>query len=170
MGAMSWAQDLLGFGGAEEVSSAGPASLDQARFGYSPELVGNLKGDHAYLLRRYREIEQLALKGELVAIPMALAGFKNKFDLHLLNENLQFYCHLEQRSARRPSDLARIKEFRTEMNTIARVVVNFVKKYRLEGVSPAGVQAFLNELRAVGAALMQRIEREEKDLYPLYAP
>lgn len=170
MGAMSWAQDLLGFGGAEEVSSAGPASLDKARFGYSKELIGNLKGDHAYLLRRYREIEQLAQKGELAAIPMALAGFKNKFDLHILNENLQFYCHLEHSLARRPGDLARIKEFRTEMNAIARAVVNVVKKYRLEGVRPETVPAFLAELRAVGAALMQRIEREEKDLYPLYAP
>jgi hypothetical protein len=170
MGAMSWAQDLLGFGGGNEGAASGPETLDQARFGYSPELVGNLKGDHAYLLRRYQEIERLALKGELAAIPMALAGFKNKFDLHLLNENLQFYCHLEQRSARRPADLARIREFRTEMNAIARAVVNFVKKYRLEGVRPETVQAFLGDLRAVGAALVQRIAREEKDLYPLYAP
>ena len=170
MGAMSWAQDLLGFGGGDDSAAAAPAALDQARFGYSPELIGSLTGDHADLLRRYRELEQLAHRGQHATIPMALAGFKNKFDLHVLNENLQFYCHLEQRLARRAGDLARLKGFRLEMNAIARSVVNFVKKYRVEGVRPDNVQAFLIELRGVGLQLVQRLEREEKDLYPLYAP
>jgi hypothetical protein len=167
MGAMSWAQDLLGLG---EREAGGPAALDQARFGYSPELIGNLVGDHADLLRRHAEIEQLALRSQYGALPMALSGFKNKFDVHVLNENLQFYCHVEERLARRPRDLAMIKEFRTEMNAIARGVVNFVKKYRAEGVGAGNRDAFLADLRAVGGLLLQRVQREEKELYPLYAP
>jgi hypothetical protein len=56
------------------------------------------------------------------------------------------------------------------MNSIARAVVNFVKKYRSEGVSGQTVADFLVELRQVGALLLKRIEREEKELYALYRP
>jgi regulator of sigma D len=171
VGAMSWAQNWLGFADGETASTpSGRVALDKARFGYSAELIDGLKDDHADLVRRYGEIEQLALKGTYGAIPMALAGFKNKLDVHLLHENLQFYCYLEQRLARRADSLALIKEFRGEMNAIARAVVNFVKKYRAEGVSAANSQAFLAELREMGALLAQRVEREEKDLYTLYRP
>lgn len=170
MGAMSWAQDWLGLGDNDEAKAPAPAALDNARFGYSPELIGNLKDDHADLLRRHGELEQLAVKGQYGAIPMALSGFKNKFDLHILHENLQFYCHVEERLARRGAELAVVREFRTEMNGLARGVVNFVKKYRAEGVRQQNRDAFLVELRSVGGMLGHRVEREEKNLYPLYAP
>ena len=169
MGAMSWAQDLLGLGGGDAAAPA-PAALDQARFGYSPELIGNLQGDHADLLRRHAELGQLAQAGQYGSIPMALSGFKNKFDVHILHENLQFYCHVEERLARRPRELALVKEFRAEMNAIARAVVNFVKKYRAEGVRQSNRDAFVADLRAVGQQLALRVQREEKELYPLYAP
>jgi len=166
---MSWAQDLLGLGGSD-AGAAAPAALDQARFGYSPELVGSLKGDHADLLRRHAELGQLAQSGQYGSIPMVLSGFKNKFDVHILHENLQFYCHVEERLARRPKDLARVKEFRIEMNAIGRAVVTFVKKYRAEGVRQSNSDAFVADLRAVGQLLAQRVQREEQELYPLYAP
>lgn len=169
MGAMAWAQQWLGMGAGEVETSAQPG-LEHARFGYSPELIDGLKGDHADLLRRYGDIEQLALKGQYAALPMALAGFKNKFDVHVLHENLQFYCYLEQRLARDADTLTLIKDFRSEMNAIARGVVNFVKKYRTVGVQPGNGAEFLAELRSVGALLVQRVEREEKDLYTLYRP
>jgi hypothetical protein len=169
MGAMSWAQELLGIGGKDGRAEA-PAALDQARFGYSSELIGSLQGDHADLLRRHGDIERLVQAGQYGAIPMALSGFKNKFDVHILHENLQFYCHVEERMARRAKDLAVIKEFRSEMNAVARGVVNFVKKYRTEGVRPSNRDAFVADLRAVGQQLALRVQREEQELYPLYAP
>lgn len=171
VGAMAWAQNWLGFAGGETDSTlSGRVALDKARFGYSAELIAGLKDDHTDLVRRHREIEQLALKGQYGAIPLALAGFKNKLDVHLLHENLQFYCYLEQRLSRQADSLALIKEFRAEMNAIARAVVNFVKKYRAEGVGVANHPAFMAELREMGALLARRVEREEKDLYTLYRP
>ena len=108
--------------------------------------------------------------GRYTALPAALAGFKSRFDLHILNENLHFYCFVEERSTSRPEDQDMIRGFRSEMNAIARAVVNFVKKYRSEGVSAESAPEFLVELRQIGALLLNRIEREEKDLYTLYRP
>jgi hypothetical protein len=173
MGALSWAQSWFVSGRSKDDSGTVPSAKavqDKSRFHYSPDLIASLKGDHAELLRLYGEIEKMAIAGRFATIPGALAAFKSKFDVHILNENLHFYCYVEQRLGRRPDDLQLMRDFRTDMNTIARDVVNFVKAYRTYGVRPSTGDEFLAELRAVGALLVQRVEREEKDLYALYQP
>jgi hypothetical protein len=87
-----------------------------------------------------------------------------------LTENVKLYCYLEQNLARRPSALRTIREFRREMNVVARGVVNFARKHQQGGVSNASLGSFLVELREVGALLGQRVRREEQELYTLYAP
>lgn len=145
------------------------AAQEHSRFNYSPELIPGLKGDHAELLKQYGEIERMAVSRTYGAIPAALADFKEKLDVHLLNENLHFYCYVEER-ARDAHQRELIKRFRSEMNAIARGALNFVKTYRQAGVHPANGQTFLTELRQVGALLVKRIEAEEKQLYALYQP
>lgn len=142
---------------------------DESRFRYSPALIPGLKDDHQGLLKQYGAIERMANEGDHAMIPGALAEFKEAFDLHILHENLHFYCYLEEHS----KDLQQrelIKSFRGEMNAIARGVVNFVKTWRGSGVSARTGQQFLTELRQVGLLLVRRIEREEQDLYTLYQP
>lgn len=171
MGAMTWALGWFGWGRKDEgLAPSLRAVQDKSRFHYSPELIGALKGDHGQLLQQYGEIERMAVHGQHAGLPLALAAFKAKFDVHVLNENLHFYCYLEHTLGRNPADLQLIQDFRTEMNTIARGVVNFVKKYRVAGVRQANARDFLTELRAVGALLAQRIQREEHDLHTLYRP
>ena len=141
---------------------------DHSRYNHSPKLVASLEADHAELLRLHHEVERLATQGHYAALPTALAAFRSKFDLHILDENLNFYGYVEERAAGRPEDQDLVRGFRSEMNAIARAVVNFIKKYRSLGVQPATVQEFLLELRQIGLLLLKRIEREEKELYPLY--
>jgi hypothetical protein len=154
----------LGFGGTPK------ASRDHSRFNFSPSLVSSLKGDHGELLKLHGELGRLAAEARFTAIPATLAAFKSKFDLHVLNENLHFYCYVEEKATERPDDQDMIRGFRSEMNAIARAVVNFVKKYRSEGVRGETAPDFLVELRQVGALLLKRIEREERELYTLYRP
>jgi len=142
---------------------------EHSRFNYSPSLIPGLKGDHGELLKLYTEIERMGVEGRYGPIPAALGTFKAKFDVHLLNENLNFYCYIEER-AKNAEDQELIKSFRSEMNAIARGVVNFVKRYRMSGVRAVNAQDFLTELHEVGALLVRRIEREEKELYALYRP
>jgi hypothetical protein len=164
MEALARAWHWLGFGGTPR------ASRDHSRFNYSPSLVSSLKGDHSELITLHGEVTRLAADARYTAIPAALAAFKSKFDMHTLNENLHFYRFVEEKAAARPDDLDMIRGFRSEMNSIARAVVNFVKKYRSEGVSAQTAPDFLVEARQVGALLLKRIEREEKELYLLYRP
>ena len=63
-----------------------------------------------------------------------------------------------------------IRDFRREMNGIARAVVDFVKKYHMYEFDEYTRRSFLKEYAAVGGLLAQRIQREESNLYPLYQP
>ena len=110
----------------------------------------------------------MAVEGRYANIAAALSAFKAKFDLHILEENLHFYCYIEEKLSARAESQALIKTFRSEMNAIARGVVNFIKKYRMAGVRLSNGKEFLTELRQFGALLVQRIGREENDLYTLY--
>lgn len=154
----------LGFG------TPPPPTRDHARYNHSAKLVPGLESDHGELLKLHHEIERLAEKGSYAALPAALAAYRSKFDLHVLSENLNLYGYLEEKAAGRPEDQELVRGFRSEMNAIARAVVNFIKKYRSMGVDAATVHDFLVELRQVGLLLIKRIEREEKELYPLYRP
>lgn len=164
MEALARAWHWLGFGGTPK------GSRDHSRFNFSPGLIASLKGDHGELLKQHGELTRLAAEGRYTALPAALAAFKSRFDLHVLNENLHFYGFVEEKSQGRTDDQDMIRGFRSEMNAIARAVVNFVKKYRSEGVDARTVAEFLVELRQVGALMLKRIEREEKELYVLYRP
>jgi hypothetical protein len=172
MGVLSWAQHWLGAGGAHDDGAAPSAKVvqDPSRFRFSPHLIASLEADHVELLRQYAAIEKMALSGRLATIPPALSAFKARFDVHVLNENLHFYCYVEQKARGQPDSLALIQGFRNDMNALARGVVNFVKKYRTVGVRPINSAEFLEELRAVGQLLVQRVEHEEHELYTLYQP
>ena len=163
MTALAWVRSWLGF---DEPSQA----RDEQRIGYSPDLIAHLKHDHAGLLKLYGQLEALAVTGRFAEIAPALKLFKSKFELHILTENVKFYCYLEENLGRRPAALRTIREFRREMNAIARNVVGFARKHQEGGVTGANGAAFLAELREVGALLGKRVEREEQELYVLYAP
>ena len=165
MAAMAWVRNWFGLGDEASLKQV----QDEHRIQYSPELIGTLKDDHAGLLRLYSEIEALATDRRFAEIALALRRFKSKFELHILTENVKFYCYVEERLGRRPAELRVIREFRREMNTIARSVTNFVRQYQESGVAAANGAAFLADLRQVGALLAQRVQREEQDLYTLYA-
>ncbi|MGH8461933.1 MAG: hemerythrin domain-containing protein [Stenotrophobium sp.] len=140
------------------------------RISYSPTLVGSLKDDHEELLATYGEIATLLRTERYDEISNHLRDFKNQLDVHLLNENLRFYCYLEEHLAGSPNELEIIKDFRRDMNEISRIVVSFLRKYRMAGVSSANRETFGSEYREIGAALTSRIVREESGLYSLYKP
>lgn len=163
--ASAWMRHWFGSGSTPAAKGAG-----QPPIRYSPQLLPGLLHDHRELLAVYAEIERMAVDGRCATLTGALAGFKSRFDLHVLNENLHFYGYLEERLGRRTELLAQVKQWRAEMGVISRGVAKFVRKYDEAGVRPANVASFLEELRALGAQLKQRLEREEKEFYPLYRP
>ena len=134
---------------------------------YDPTLIERLKGDHEDLVALYQRIGTLLEAGQFGDIRSELVNFKTRFEAHILTENVRFYVYLEQHLPD-AHDMDLMRDFRREMNTIARGVVDFVKKYQFAAFDTAVREQFVNDYSAVGALLAQRIEREESNLYPLY--
>lgn len=145
------------------VAAHGPRAI-----AYDAALVPALKRDHGDLVRLFTEIGDLAMERRYAAVPAMLTTFKTHFEGHLIAENVRFYNYVENSMQDDPENLMLIRSFRREMNTIARGVVDFVKKYQINHFDQRTHEAFLDDYRAVGALLAQRIEREESSLYPLY--
>lgn len=137
---------------------------------YDAELLPELRDDHEELLETYGQVSDLLGKGHFDEIPEALEVFKRRLEGHLLTENVRFYNYVEQQLTDDPVDMDLIRDFRQEMNGIARTVSAFLKKYISNGVGTWNFNAFRKEYRAIGEALQDRIQREEQDLYPLYVP
>lgn len=137
---------------------------------FDSRLIESLKHDHAELVHLFDQIGRVAEQHRCHELPAMLVAFKTRLEGHLIAENVRFYNYVEHSLQGDDEDLALIRSFRREMNTIARGVVDFVKKHQRGPFDDRMRHLFLIDYRAVGALLTQRIEREESSLYPLYQP
>lgn len=138
---------------------------------YDPGLVDSLKRDHDGLVTLFQRIGKLLQDGHSDEIRGELVNFKTRLEAHILTENVRFYTYLEQSLREDAHNAELMRDFRREMNTIARGAVNFIKKYQAPGAFDAELRdAFAKDYDAVGELLTQRIQREESSLYPLYRP
>lgn len=171
---MAVIRNLFRAADSEEQKGEETATVDYSRkprqIQYDSKLVPQLQEDHVELLTTYKRVNVLLNDGRFEEIPPALKQFKRRLEGHLLTENVRFYNYVEQQLAEDPVNIDIIHDFRKEMNSIARTVVGFLKKYITSGVSSSNFQAFRKEYEAIGEALQDRIEREERDLYALYEP
>ncbi len=152
---------------AERYAMAGVASPD--RIGYDPKLVPSLQRDHAELGGIYHRIGELhEAGGNYDEIRALLINFKSRLEAHLLTENVLFYNYLEQNLPDDSGNNQVMRDFRREMNQIARQVIDFVKRYQSCDFNAAERARFTSDHAAVGRILEQRLDREENNLYPLY--
>lgn len=151
------------------VAPRSPSAMPAARIPrYDSSLIHSLKHDHHNLVEMFEQIGRLAEMGRFRELPATLVAFKTALESHVISENVRFYNYVENSLAGDDENLALIRSFRREMNTIAKGVVEFVKKYHRYDFDEGTRQAFLKEYAAVGGLLAQRIQREESNLYPLY--
>ena len=138
---------------------------------YDQALLDSLLRDHVELGALYQRIGKLMQEGQYDEIRAELVNFKTRLEAHILTENVRFYTYLEQSLSDDAHNAEMMRDFRREMNTIARSVVTFVKKYQISGTFDASLQAaFARDYQSVGELLKQRLGREESSLYPLYQP
>ncbi len=137
---------------------------------YDPSLVESLEKDHRELVALFKEIGQCAKLDEYGDVPALLLSFKTRLEAHLIAENVRFYNYVENTLQDDAENSMLIRSFRREMNSIARGVVDFVKKYQVASFDARGRAEFMEDYSTVGGLLTQRIEREENSLYPLYQP
>ena len=142
---------------------------DQPYLEYSAELISNLKGEHQQLVTLYVGIQDLFERQQYQNVVEQLSKFKEDFSLHLMQENVKFYAYLENNLAEESDELQTIKTYRKDMNQIAHVVVRILKKWTTQNsLNESTASEFLQEYKAIGGALVQRIPDEEQHLYTLY--
>lgn len=165
-------QRLLGRNDRNESSSPRAIAVatppTRERISYDQGLIGALKHDHVDLAVLFQRIGSISRTGDAEDIRHALASFKARFEAHLLTENVRFYTYLEQSLGGDAHNAEVMREFRRDMNTIARSVVTFVKRYQNATFEPFERAQFAQEHEAVGKVLSQRLDNEENSLYPLY--
>lgn len=137
---------------------------------YSPELVERLVRDHRLMLERFGAIREAAHAGRFDEVVPLLERFRVDLHAHLLVENVRLYVYLEHTLADDPVSHALMHEFRHDMDEIGKKVIAFLARYVRLGEDPTLAASFAADLERVGAVLVDRIQREEDTLYPLYAP
>ncbi len=137
---------------------------------YHPDLVAELKREHQTLLGLFAPIQAAFKAGELQTVVQHLESFRVGIQSHLLKENVRLYIYLEHQLADDATSHELIHGFRHEMDGIGKAVMGFLAKYRDLGVDRNLVDSFGRDLDGVGKVLVDRIQREEATLYPLYLP
>ncbi len=137
---------------------------------YSADLVDRLVRDHRLMLERFGAIREAAHAGRLDEVVPLLERFRIDLHAHLLVENVRLYVYLEHTLADDPVSHALMHEFRHDMDEIGKKVVAFLARYVRLGEDPALAASFVADLERVGTVLVDRIQREEDALYPLYVP
>jgi hypothetical protein len=160
--------------GPAAVPSPAPAAAGAVAPGtaihYHPELIGKLKQDHQALLALFGSIQAAFAAGRLQEVAGHLDAFRTGIQSHLLIENVRLYIYLEHQLAGDEASHQLIHDFRHEMDGIGKAVVGFLAKYKDLSVDTNLVASFGRDLEAVGKVLVDRIQREETTLYPLYSP
>lgn len=142
---------------------------DEVGIPFYPNLIKHLELDHQQLLSLYGNIGNSLYLQEYHLLPDQLAQFKQDFKAHLDAENIKFYGYLEQGLKEQSQAFLSLRQFRKEMRVIERTVIKFIDHWMDFEVNRASAAEFRAEYEAIGAALVQRIEREEKELYTMYS-
>lgn len=137
---------------------------------YHPELIEQLVADHRMLLGLYGEIKKVFEAGDYARVSKMLDEFRRGLQGHLLTENVRMYIYLERNLAGDEFNADLIRGYRREMDGIGKVAMNFLKKYEAIGVDTELAGPFAKDFATIGAVLAERIEKEERGLYPLYLP
>ena len=135
---------------------------------YYPNLIDHLEADHQHLLQLYTQIGQNLKNKQYFSITDQLNHFKEDFIAHLESENIKFYGFLEQRLKDQSQEFASLRSFRKEMRTIERTVIKFLDHWIEHQINADRVEDFQTQYEAISAALVKRIESEEKELYTMY--
>lgn len=137
---------------------------------YRSELVPELEDEHRGLIERYLLIGEMFSKGDYPRLKQELKRFKVEFNTHIVKENLYFYVYLEQTMGVDSENREIIRDFRREMNHIARLVKKFINKYSNVEFNADMSTQFAQDYEQMKGGLVERIESEENNLYTLYAP
>lgn len=157
--------------GPNEPSASLPASQPLApgtRIGYDPLLLKRLRADHQRMLEIFTQTQSLLTTHDYQGVQRKLGELRIILQDHLMTANVKFYIYVSRQLAADPAKTAIINEYRREMLANSRQIMDFLRTYSAVRLDDTYADTFQIELLVIGSALVQRIEREQSTLFPLY--
>jgi hypothetical protein len=148
-----------------------PAQRPQApgtRIGYDPLLIKRLKGDHQRMLDLFTQAQSLLITHDYDGVKRKLGELRIILQDHLMTASVKFYVYVSRQLAGDAAKTAIINEYRREMLVNSRQIMDFLRTYSAVRLDDSFAEPFQIELLVIGSALVQRIEREQSVLFPLY--
>lgn len=131
--------------------------------------VINLKRQHNDIigLVNYvlKEIENNMVEQNIQEIVLNINTITGKLKIHLLNEDKYLYPNLINNTDITLDAFG--KRFFEEMKEVTMAYENYKSKYNTANKIKQNIEAFNKDTKQVFKTLMNRIQREEKELYPL---
>ena len=154
-----------------EPTAALPTAQTRApgtRIGYDPLLIKRLRADHQRMLELFTQTQELLITHDYDGVKRKLGELRIILQDHLMTANVKFYVYVSRHLANDAAKSAIINEYRREMLVNSRQIMDFLRTYSAARLDDSFADAFQIELLVIGSALVQRIEREQSSLFPLY--
>jgi regulator of sigma D len=148
-----------------------PASQPRApgtRIGYDPLLIRRLTSDHQKMLELFSQTQALLTTHDYDGVKRKLGELRITLQDHLMTASVKFYVYVARNLATDLAKTALINEYRREMLANSRQIMDFLRTYSAVRLDDSFADAFQIELLVIGSALVQRIEREQSTLFPMY--
>jgi hemerythrin-like domain-containing protein len=130
--------------------------------------IDKFKQDHVVILTEVTELRKLIQTGVLQnadAIAKKIVSISSTIKLHLAAEDRTLYPRMLGSD---DPDIAQIgKTYQAEMGNIASDYMEFSRKWNLESKVSDNPEGFKEEANNIFKSLHQRIQRENRNLYPL---
>jgi hypothetical protein len=137
---------------------------------YNAQLITGLKAEHQELLMYYTRIMRHANNKQYTQLTLGLNQFSELLKSHLRKESIYLYMYLEFVIVKKKGmkDRKTFRDFRLEMKNISMAVSSAINLYINTPVTDQTVDQFIQNFTEIGNILVDRIKREEKNLYPIY--
>lgn len=120
------------------------------------------------MLGLFTQAQELLTTHDYDGVKRKLGELRITLQDHLMTANVKFYVYLSRHLADDAAKSAIINEYRREMLINSRQIMDFLRTYSAARLDDSFADSFQIELLVIGSALVQRIEREQSTLFPLY--
>ena len=136
---------------------------------YNSELIKSCLDDHQELLAIYTAMMEAAEARDFANIDSNLVSLSQGLKAHFNKEFTELYTYLDLRTRKGADkeEFERVRQFRMELQQIGVQINDIVNRYE-KGVDADSLERFIEDYKQLGAALGDRIQREESVLYPIY--
>jgi len=143
-------------------------SAPGTRIGFDPLLIKRLRSDHRRMLEIFTQAQELLSTRDYDGVKRKLGELHIALQDHLMTASVKLYVYVGRQLASNPAQAAIINEHRRDMLENSRLIMDFLRTYSAVRLDDSFADVFQTEFLAIGATLVQRIEREEGTLFPLY--